>query len=301
MKMALARKASKRLVDRKDEVLGLLERAAAVQPQSTAEAAETLKELEGLADELGLPLTGDEWGERLAIKKKGGGMHFDDAARGQAAAAYARLGVLHSSVTWHSQLESRSTQVRSAVGGFRCKGGAGAALSKGKMIERCKELLENARKTMADIFGDRGFAAAVSEMVRLGVPHDFDAAADGLRRALVLLAEFASELSSAEMAGLQAEKKLTQRFRAPQTLAVPDRSRSHVLRAVRTNTRAADGAVHCVCSCAAGAHCRAQAARRRRRRRAAGRARGAVRADEAGRRDRGGAADGERRRPGGRR
>jgi hypothetical protein len=35
-----------------------------------------------------------------------------------------------------------------------------------------------------------------------------------------VLAEFASEIAKAELAGLRAEKKLTQRFRAPQTLQI---------------------------------------------------------------------------------
>ena len=48
-----------------------------------------LKEVEEAADALDLPLTGEEWGERLAIKKKGGGMHFDDGERARASAAHA--------------------------------------------------------------------------------------------------------------------------------------------------------------------------------------------------------------------
>ena len=59
MKLALQRKASKKLVDRKEDVLGLVRRTSTLNPASVAEAVEGLKELESAADELGLPLTGD--------------------------------------------------------------------------------------------------------------------------------------------------------------------------------------------------------------------------------------------------
>ena len=220
MKMALQRKASKKLVDRKEDVLALIDKASGVRPATMADAVLMLGEVEDIADELGLPLTGDEWGERLAIKKKGGGLHFDDGARSSAALAYSRLGVVHSAVTWHKQLANRRTQIRSTVSGFRTKGGSGATLSKGKMLERCTELLDQARKTMADIFGDKSFKSSLAEMRRLEVPQELEADSDELRRALIELADFGGELAKAELAGLHAEKKLTQRFRAPQTLSI---------------------------------------------------------------------------------
>ena len=96
----------------------------------------------------------------------------------------------------------------------------GAALSKGKMLERCAELLRQAGKTAADIFGDTGFGAATAQMAALGVPHALHADADALRASTVQLAEVAHELAVAELAGLKKEGKVTQRFRAPQTLAV---------------------------------------------------------------------------------
>ena len=62
MKLALQRKASKKLVDRKEEVITLVRRASELQPANVAEAVSELKTLEEAADELGIPLTGDEWG-----------------------------------------------------------------------------------------------------------------------------------------------------------------------------------------------------------------------------------------------
>ena len=220
MKMALQRKASKKLVERKPEVQGLVKRVSELSFASVVEAVVALHELEGVADELGLPLAGDDWGERLTIKKKGGGVHFQDDERALAAAAFARAGVLHSLVTWHEQLVNRSTQITSAVGAFRTKGGAGASMSKGKMLDRCGEILTLVGKTIHDIFSDGAFAATLKEAATLGVPQNLQEDADALRKQALLLAEFAHELALAELAGLRSEKKLTQKFRAPQTLAV---------------------------------------------------------------------------------
>ena len=219
MKLALQRKASKRLVDRKDEVLALVRQASSLQPGSVADAVKGLRELESAADDLGLPLTGDEWGERLAIKKKGGGMHFEETDRGEAARAFSRANVLHSAVTWHEQLVQRGTQITSAVGAFRTKGGSGASMSKAKMLEKCTELLTNVGKTIHDIFADGAFKAALAEMAALNVPQNLQLDADELRERSLLLAEFAHELAHAELTGLRAEKKM-KKFRAPQTLAV---------------------------------------------------------------------------------
>jgi hypothetical protein len=216
MKMALQRKANVKLVDRKEEVLSLVERTARVGGSSVAEAVAELHAIEKLADELGLPLTGDEWGERLAIKKKGGGFHFDDEVRAAAAAAYVRVGVLHSCVTWHEQLSTRATSISSAVGAMR----GGKSLSKPKMLERCTELLSTCAKTLRDLFTDAAFKTALREMERLGMPQELNADADALRSSLVELAIFAAELCRAEVGGLRNEKKLTQKFRAPQTLAI---------------------------------------------------------------------------------
>ena len=220
MKLALQRKQSKKLVDAKDEVIALVTRASSLSPATVEESVAEIQEIEGAADGLGLPLTGDEWGERLAIKKKGGGMHFDDETRALAASAYKRLGTLHSAVTWHTQLASRGTQIVSAVGAFRAKGGSGASMSKGKMLEKLNEHLNQVGKTIRDIFSDGAFKTVTAEMSRLGLPHSLDADADSLKRQALLLAEFAHQLAHSELNGLRKESKVTQRFRAPQTLAV---------------------------------------------------------------------------------
>ena len=284
MKMALQRKANKKLVERKEEVQALLQAAATSEIDGVEAAVDLLKALEAQADELGLPITGEEWGDRLQIKKKGGGMHFDTEQSALAAEAYARASSLHSSVTWHVQLCGRAkqvprvlmppphpihcvlhcvlhsrwrawvllsphhphhpphpplttpspppSQVGSVVCSFRSKGGSGEGLSKPKLISRLAELLELLSKTIADIFGDSSFGAATAEMAKRRVPQELQADADALRRAALPLAELAHELASKELCGLRAERKLTQKFRAPQALAVLEAA-VHLVRGVQ--------------------------------------------------------------------
>ena len=49
-------------------------------------------------------------------------------------------------------------------------GGSNAALSKAKMIERLSDVLQQLQKTLAEIFGDKGFRAALADMESNGVP-----------------------------------------------------------------------------------------------------------------------------------
>ena len=220
MKLALQRKANKKLVDRKEDVLALLSRLADAAMPDVAASVKLLEETEAVADELLLPLQGDEWGARLQIKKKGGGMHFDEAQLSVAARAYARAGSLHSAVTWHKQLTGRAANIASAVASFGSKEGSGKEMSKAKVISRLAELLQAVAKTVADIFGDAAFSSSLAEMARHGVPQALKADADALRAATLPLAQLAHEIALAELAGLRNERQLTQKFRAPQSLAV---------------------------------------------------------------------------------
>ena len=115
---------------------------------------------------------------------------------------------------------------------FRSKGGSGDGLSKLKLISRLAELLGQLTKTIDDIFGDSSFGAATAEMGRRRVPQQLQADADALRRAALPLAELAHELASKELCGLRAERKLTQKFRAPQALAVLEAA-VHLVRGVQ--------------------------------------------------------------------
>ena len=59
----------------------------------------------------------ETWGERLAIPRKGGGLHFGEPERREAAAAYARLGVLYEFVSLSSQLAERAEACRRLAAG----------------------------------------------------------------------------------------------------------------------------------------------------------------------------------------
>lgn len=244
MVLHLQDKASKKLVDRKEDVISLVRKAGELLPTSVYEAANTLRELEKEADELGLPLTGDEWGERLSrgdewaerlgIRKDGGGMHFDDELRKVASNAYTRLGVLHTAVTWHDQLVDRGKQIESAIEAFRTKGVSGASLSKVEMIESCKKLLAQLQKTIDKIFKADSFKPTLRKMEHLALPQRLNADENNVRRQSVLLAEFAHEIAHKELAGLRAETERTKRDRARRTL--------EVLSAASTLMRAVDAA-----------------------------------------------------------
>ena len=127
--------------------------------------------LHTLQDDLGLPLTGEVWGERLLIPKKGGGHHFDESELSAASSAFSRAGALLTAVTWHEQLCSRASQCTASVSLFRggSKRHSGGGLSKAQMISRCSDLLSGLLKTRREIFEDGGFAAATAQMAALRV------------------------------------------------------------------------------------------------------------------------------------
>lgn len=220
MKLAIQRKSNVKLVDRKEGVLELIRWVLSTDLGTVEDAVRALQAIEKETDELGLCLTGDEWGERLLIKKKGGGFHFDDDARAAAASAYQRATVLHTAVTWHAQLAGRAAAIRSAVSSFRTKGGTGNSMSKGKVIARLTELVQQLSKTIGDIFGDPTFKHTVDEMHKRGVPENLDADAADARNSALQLANLGYEVAISEVEGFRAEKKLTQKFRATQTISV---------------------------------------------------------------------------------
>ena len=106
------------LVERRDAVLLLIERTGAiltVELDGMASAAAALREISNESDALSLGIEGDDWGERLLIKRKGGGHHFDETERQAASRAHRRALLLHSSVTWHERLSGGAQQARGHV------------------------------------------------------------------------------------------------------------------------------------------------------------------------------------------
>ena len=115
------------------QVLALVQHINEAALADTAAAVGALKSIESRADDLGLPLSGEAWGERLAIPKKGGGMHFDPPHQQAATAAFRRAGAMLTAATWREQLTGRASQCAASVSLFRGSSGRGAALSKGQM------------------------------------------------------------------------------------------------------------------------------------------------------------------------
>ena len=144
---------------------------------------------------------------------------------------------------WHEQLAGRAAQCASTVALFRGSSGRGASLSKSQMLKRCSDLLVRMLKARSEIFEDDGYAHATAEMACLRVPQSLAQDAAALDASALLLAEFGAEQAAAELTGLRAERILTRKFRAPQTLGVLTAAAQLVREAhaaVRTATASVD-------------------------------------------------------------
>lgn len=213
MKLALRRRANQKLVARRDEVMALIARLNALQPAGVEAMLVAARAIDEEADQLGLEVTGDDWGERLLIKAKGGGHHFDDVQRAAAAAAHRRGAAMHSAARWTEQLRACAKQLERAT--VRAEG-AGRA----QLLERARELVASSKKTVEDICEEGPLRRAEAEMAQLRVPQAIRAEAAAVCDAAVPLAGWAHALCAAEQSGLRAEAKMTQRFRACSTMAI---------------------------------------------------------------------------------
>lgn len=212
MKLALRRKANQKIVAQKEAVLGLLERCLSAQFGDAEEVIEASHQLEADADALGLSVTGENWETRLVIKAKGGGTHFDDATRERAGHAYRRGAAVHSVAGWTEQLRARKAQLERSTR----SDGAGKAT----LLERARDLVKATKRTMAEICDEDQMRHVEPEMVQLQVPQNLRDEAAAVRSAAPPLADWAHELCMAALRSLMTEAKMTQKFRAPGTLAV---------------------------------------------------------------------------------
>jgi len=218
MRIALRRKTDVKLVERREEVMAFVQRVAAVEVANMSDVVELLAKVDAEADALCLEST-EDWGERLAIKRKGGGHHFDDDERATASRAYCRASLLHSSATWHARLVDGQGQIKRLVDGFRSATG-GTALSRRATIERCTSHLTSVHKTLADIVQSDHVIASLKAMASNGIPQSVHSDAEALRISTVALAEYVHDQAAKELAGFRSETKMTQRFRANQAAAV---------------------------------------------------------------------------------
>lgn len=93
-------------------------------------------------------------------------------------------------------------------------------MAKSVQLEKARELLKASKRTVAEICEEGALPHAVAEMEKLRVPHALHAEAAAVSAAAAPLGAWAQELCLAELRSLQAEARMTQRFRAPGTLAV---------------------------------------------------------------------------------
>ena len=107
-----------------------------------------------------------------------------------------------------------------------------ASCSRLQTVERLSESLRLLSKTVAEVTGDSSYEPALREMAARHVPQTLNDDAAAARLSSAALATAARAVAEKELAGLRAEAALTQRFRAPQTLAV--------LRAARAVVEQAD-------------------------------------------------------------
>jgi len=240
MRLALRRKTDVKLVERREDVVAFVKQVATMEVEGMEGVVETLPQVEAEAERLCLEIN-EDWGDRLAIKRKGGGHHFDDEERAVASRAYYRASLLHSSATWHARLVDGQAQVQRLVAGFRSATG-GSSLSRVAMIERCASHLVSVHKTLADIVQSDHVIASLEVMGKNGIPQSVHSDAEALRQSTLALAEYVHEQAAKELAGFRSETKLTQRFRANQAAAVCDAA-ADLLRGVAS--LAGEGAVPC--------------------------------------------------------
>ena len=173
-------------------------------------------QLEKDADALGLSLTGEEWEGRLLIKAKGGGTHFDEPMRAEAGHAYRRGAAMLEAAGWHAQLRDKAAQLARAA----AQSAKGEGVGKGALLERARDLVRAARRTVGEICDEQQLRRLEPEMGRLKVPQELRAEAAAVSAAAAPLGAWAHALCLAEQRSLQKEATMTQRFRAPGTLAV---------------------------------------------------------------------------------
>lgn len=229
IKMALRRKGNLKLVEHKAKVKSLVGAILNVDLPSCDVSEQELTEFEASTDELGLDIFGEHWGERLHIKRKAGGFHFDETEREDATAAQARLTLMHLSIGWRKQIRSRANEISTTMQMFGKA--SGVSLSKEQILKRLTDNLNQLIHTCKEILEDGGFKKAVADMQEYRVPQQLEEEVLVARTSAWKIAEFATSLALRERDGLCSERVMTQRFRAPQSLVIVD-SASALVRAV---------------------------------------------------------------------
>jgi hypothetical protein len=108
------RKQNRVIVAEREGVLTLITKVDGLVMESADEVVGCWKDMEGDMGKVGLELGGtedDNWFQRLEIKKKGGGFHFDDDQRALAGKAWTRLNALALLARWLGELSDKASKM----------------------------------------------------------------------------------------------------------------------------------------------------------------------------------------------
>ena len=169
-------------------------------------------------EELCLPLECEKeetWADRLAIPKRGGGLHYSDDERQAAAEAYERIGVLYEYTLMASQLADKAENCQRIAGVLAAQ----SSLTTAKVLERFAQLQKQSIAQAAHYAGAANSLRKRFAAARL--PPAVDTSLANLYRALPSLLKAAIRQADDEYRGWREETSAAKkRFRTPRTHAL---------------------------------------------------------------------------------
>jgi len=201
MKHALAARINAKLVRRKSDVSALVQRGTSDVLSTCDEVEAFSRELEALADDLGLQLAGESWETRLAIpgpSRASTEAPFPVELRQQAARAQHRILMASTAVTWSSQILAcvqRIDLATNAVMSVAPSEGQRCHTSPAQALSQVQDASKAALRTLRSIYDDPTFKPAIQKMHSCGVHeelgHHRDQVARALQRAIATLPDLA--------------------------------------------------------------------------------------------------------------
>jgi len=216
MKRHLRKKANLKLVEAREDLLAAMESLAAAQWGDVETALDAYDTLARQMDDLGLPVEGEAWAERLVISKKGGGSHFNDEDLALASRAHARASALYDFAIRARQLRQRAANVTALSAALE----ANPSLSRDKRIARLHEAVHAAVKLYRETLEAGAADADQRRFDEAGIPGALQPFGDQLLAALPALAHGAYAIAADELSSLRREAPSSQRFRASRVATI---------------------------------------------------------------------------------
>lgn len=168
---ALKRRENVKLVNNKERILEIMKIIQSIEFNSEEEGDEIsdfFKKYEAELNELGLSATGENWNERVVIKKKGGGFHFSDEERELAGQAYFRFSSIFFVNAWTQTLKNvlNSTLSSNFSGDFD--------KTRAERIKRLGQVFSDACKSLDTVFKGDNFQLEIKNMAQNKIPQKFD-------------------------------------------------------------------------------------------------------------------------------